>query len=113
MELHLIYYIKEEFDGDAEAYCEALDDGDVPEDFQLSDVSYHLYENDNLFHTYGIELDSCTIEVSEWDENEGFIEIDTDDFDVSNNTVSDEFHRIQYCIHKQYMIFESCENVDI
>ena len=102
-------YIKEEFNGDAEAYCEALDDGDVPEEFQLSDASYHLYENDNLFHIYGIELDSCIIEVSEWDEDEGFIEIDTDDFDVSNNTVPDEYHRIQYCFHKQYMIFESCE----
>ena len=102
-------YIKEEFNGDADAYCEALDDGDVPEEFQLSDVSYHLYENDNLFHTYGIELDSCTIEVSEWDKDEGFIEIDTDDFDVSNNTVPDEIHRIQYCFHKQYMIFESWE----
>jgi hypothetical protein len=67
-----------------------------------------------LFHIYGIELDSCIIEVSECDEKEGWYEeIDTEDFDVSNNTVPDEFHRIQYCIHKQYMIFESCENVDI
>jgi hypothetical protein len=82
----------------------------VPKEFKLSDVSYQLHENDNLFHIYGIELGSCIIEVSEWDEKEGWYEeIDTEDFDVSNNTVPDEFHRIQYWFRKQYMIFESCE----
>ena len=103
-------YIKAEFNGDAKAYCEALEHGEVPKEFKLSDVSYQLHENDNLFHIYGIELGSCIIEVSEWDEKEGWYEeIDTEDFDVSNNTVPDEFYRIQYWFRKQYMIFESCE----
>ena len=88
----------------------ALDHGEVSKEFKLSDVSYQLHENDNLFHIYGIELGSCIIEVSEWNEKEGcYEEIDTEDFDVSNNTIPDEFHRIQYWFRKQYMIFESCE----
>ena len=35
-------YIKTEFNGDAKAYCEALDHGEVSKEFKLSDVSYQL-----------------------------------------------------------------------
>lgn len=43
-------YIEEEFDGDAEAYCEALDNEEVPEDFRICYDSNELYENDDLGH---------------------------------------------------------------
>lgn len=46
-------YIDEEFDGDGEAYCKALDNEEVPEDFCLGWASNDLCDNDDLGHYHG------------------------------------------------------------
>lgn len=107
-------YIEEEYDGDAESYCSALDNEEVPEEFSLagSTSTLELYEHNDLGHYYGCTLDgSCTITIE--DKNNkcvSSIEIEGSNLGHYRNQIRNYIcpPNIDDCNH--YMLWCSSEN---
>lgn len=61
-------YIQDTFGGSESDYCEALDNGDVPEEHQLAENSWTFYESDDIYHHDGCWSNYYRCEVT--DEND-------------------------------------------
>lgn len=61
-------YIQENFDGDADEYWSAVENGDVPDDYVLG--CGYIEECDDVYHDYQFYLEQSHIQVTDEDGNE-------------------------------------------
>lgn len=85
-------YVQDKFDGDADAYASAIDDGEVDSEFQIVGDMTEFCDCDDLAHEYGPGLDAY-ISV-EKDEGGWIVESeDIDDYTELRNTNSIKLKR--------------------
>lgn len=112
-------YIQDHYDGDTNAYLDDLcENGKIPEKYMLAESCRDLYDNDDLYHSYGGDLRCSTIEIEDEDGNKIY-SISTSDSDRCAESILEDAG-IQYDIEhlsipdniKYISVFRSSEKGD-